>query len=133
MHEYLPGKGDPDEKRQTRHRPQTLHPLLLLSGILSGRRNEGKAAHCRKNPEPLTSAIRKYDHALFKGKRHFSPGNGMNLYRGCSREGIYCDSRSRCYQRLNGFEDIEIKENAIGLFPYFREFPKKTSARQISI
>ena len=53
MHEYLSGKGNPDEKRQTRHRPQSLHPLLLLSGILPGRRNEGKASDDRKASEPV--------------------------------------------------------------------------------
>lgn len=44
-----------------------------------------------------------------------SPGNGMNLYRGCSHGCIYCDSRSRCYQMNHDFEDIEVKENAITL------------------
>lgn len=37
---------------------------------------------------------------------------GMNLYRGCSHGCIYCDSRSRCYQFTNPFEDIEVKQNA---------------------
>lgn len=44
-----------------------------------------------------------------------SPGNGMNLYRGCTHGCIYCDSRSRCYQMNHDFEDIEVKENAIAL------------------
>lgn len=38
----------------------------------------------------------------------------MNLYRGCQHQCIYCDSRSECY-RIANFEDILIKENAIGL------------------
>lgn len=41
-----------------------------------------------------------------------SPGNGMNLYRGCTHGCIYCDSRSRCYQFAHDFEDIEVKQNA---------------------
>lgn len=44
-----------------------------------------------------------------------SPGNGMNLFRGCSHGCIYCDSRSVCYQILHDFKDIEVKENAIEL------------------
>jgi len=39
----------------------------------------------------------------------------MNLYRGCSHGCIYCDSRSKCYQMNHAFEDIEVKENALGL------------------
>lgn len=38
--------------------------------------------------------------------------NGINIYRGCSHGCIYCDSRSKCYQILHDFEDIEIKSNA---------------------
>jgi len=38
----------------------------------------------------------------------------MNLYRGCQHQCIYCDSRSNCY-RIENFEDILIKENAIEL------------------
>lgn len=50
-----------------------------------------------------------------KVKGILSPGNGMNLYRGCSHGCIYCDSRSRCYQINHDFEDIEVKENAVEL------------------
>ena len=50
-----------------------------------------------------------------KAKGILSADNGMNLYRGCSHGCIYCDSRSRCYQMLHDFEDIEIKENAVEL------------------
>jgi DNA repair photolyase len=45
-------------------------------------------------------------------KTILSPGNGMNLYRGCTHGCIYCDSRSLCYQINHDFEDIEIKRNA---------------------
>lgn len=41
-----------------------------------------------------------------------SPGNGMNIYRGCTHGCIYCDSRSKCYQFTHEFEDIEVKRNA---------------------
>jgi DNA repair photolyase len=37
---------------------------------------------------------------------------GMNIYRGCSHECIYCDSRSTCYRFSHAFEDIEVKQNA---------------------
>ena len=40
---------------------------------------------------------------------------GMNLYRGCSHGCVYCDSRSRCYQFMHPFEDIEVKQNAPAL------------------
>lgn len=50
-----------------------------------------------------------------KAKGILSASNGMNLYRGCSHGCIYCDSRSKCYHMEHGFEDIEIKENAIEL------------------
>jgi len=42
-----------------------------------------------------------------------SADGGMNLYRGCQHNCIYCDSRSRCYQINHDFEDIEVKENAL--------------------
>lgn len=44
-----------------------------------------------------------------------SAQNGMNLYRGCQHGCIYCDSRSHCYQMDHGFEDIEVKDNALEL------------------
>ncbi|NLK86526.1 MAG: radical SAM protein [Clostridiaceae bacterium] len=44
-----------------------------------------------------------------------SPGNGMNLYRGCTHGCIYCDSRSKCYNMQHDFEDIEVKVNALEL------------------
>lgn len=43
---------------------------------------------------------------------------GMNIYRGCSHGCIYCDSRSRCYQFIHSFEDIEVKQNAPTLLEY---------------
>ena len=39
---------------------------------------------------------------------------GMNLYRGCQHQCIYCDSRSECY-RIENFADILVKVNAIPL------------------
>lgn len=41
-----------------------------------------------------------------------SAGNGINIYRGCQHNCIYCDSRSSCYNMNHDFEDIEVKENA---------------------
>ena len=46
-------------------------------------------------------------------KTILSPKNGMNIYRGCTHGCIYCDSRSVCYQMKHGFEDIEIKRDAL--------------------
>lgn len=48
-------------------------------------------------------------------KSILSPGNTMNLYRGCTHGCIYCDSRSKCYRLTYHFEDIEVKENALEL------------------
>ena len=50
-----------------------------------------------------------------KTKSILSPGNTMNLYRGCTHGCIYCDSRGKCYRMTHCFEDIEVKENAIEL------------------
>ena len=50
-----------------------------------------------------------------KAKGILGTGNGMNIYRGCQHGCIYCDARSSCYQMQHLFEDIEVKENAIGL------------------
>lgn len=41
-----------------------------------------------------------------------SAHNGMNIYRGCQHNCIYCDARSECYAMKHAFEDIEVKENA---------------------
>ncbi|MCL2638711.1 MAG: radical SAM protein [Oscillospiraceae bacterium] len=46
-------------------------------------------------------------------KTILSPKNGMNLYRGCTHNCIYCDSRSVCYQINHDFEDIEVKQDAV--------------------
>lgn len=54
-----------------------------------------------------------------------SSKNGMNLYRGCSHGCIYCDSRSKCYHMDHDFEDIEVKENAIGLLEYALKHKRK--------
>ena len=35
---------------------------------------------------------------------------GMNIYRGCQHDCIYCDSRSECYQ-IEKFDDIIVKIN----------------------
>jgi DNA repair photolyase len=46
----------------------------------------------------------------------------MNLYRGCSHQCIYCDSRSECYQ-IENFTDVLVKVNAIDLLR--QELPRK--------
>lgn len=60
-----------------------------------------------------------------KVKGILSPGNGFNLYRGCSHGCIYCDSRSNCYQMTHAFEDIEVKENAIELLEFALKHKRK--------
>lgn len=47
-----------------------------------------------------------------EAKAILSPGNGMNIYRGCTHGCIYCDSRSKCYNMQHEFEDIEVKSKA---------------------
>ncbi len=39
---------------------------------------------------------------------------GMNIYRGCEHQCIYCDSRSECYQ-IEDFRDVLVKVNAVEL------------------
>ena len=46
----------------------------------------------------------------------------MNLYRGCTHQCIYCDSRSECYQ-IENFTDVLVKVNAIDLLR--KELPRK--------
>ena len=47
MYPGMPREGNPDGKQAPRHRPQGVHPLLLLSGVLPEGRN-GRLAprHC---------------------------------------------------------------------------------------
>lgn len=47
-----------------------------------------------------------------KAKGILSSSNGMNISRGCIHGCIYCDARSKCYNMLHEFEDVEIKINA---------------------
>ncbi|XMB67528.1 radical SAM protein [Mycoplasmatota bacterium zrk1] len=39
----------------------------------------------------------------------------MNIYRGCSHNCIYCDSRSSCYRVENFDKDVIVKDNAVEL------------------
>lgn len=48
-------------------------------------------------------------------KSILSPNNGMNIYRGCTHNCIYCDSRSSKYNMNHKFSDVEVKENSIEL------------------
>ena len=48
-------------------------------------------------------------------KSILSSKNGMNIYRGCTHNCIYCDSRSNIYNMNHDFEDVEVKVNSIEL------------------
>ncbi len=48
-------------------------------------------------------------------KSILSAKNGMNIYRGCSHDCIYCDSRSQVYGMDHDFRDIEVKANSLEL------------------
>lgn len=58
-----------------------------------------------------------------------SPSNGINIYRGCQHNCIYCDSRSLCYGMKHDFEDIEVKQNA----PFLLEKALKSKRRKCMI
>jgi len=47
---------------------------------------------------------------------------GMNIYRGCQHQCIYCDSRSECY-RIENFNDVLVKVNAVEILR--KELSKK--------
>jgi DNA repair photolyase len=66
----------------------------------------------------------KFHYADFK--TILSPKNGMNIYRGCTHNCIYCDSRSICYQMKHDFEDIEVKRNAAEILD--RQLARKRSS-----
>ena len=73
-----------------------------------------------------------------QAKGILSAKNGMNLYRGCTHGGIYCDSRSGSYQIKHTFEDIEIKENSIEynpdtIFSYLAAFNDKQKGGQLDL
>jgi len=63
-------------------------------------------------------------------KTILSAKNGINLYRGCTHGCIYCDSRSKCYQPNQDFEDIEVKRDALRILE--SQLRKKRSPCQIS-
>lgn len=63
-------------------------------------------------------------------KSILSTSNGLNIYRGCEHNCIYCDSRSKCYNMDHDFEDIEVKENALELLE--AELKKKRKKSIIS-
>lgn len=55
----------------------------------------------------------------------------MNLYRGCSHQCIYCDSRSECYQIEDFNNDTLVKVNALDLLP--RELASKRTKGVIGL
>jgi len=71
-----------------------------------------------------------YNYHYADYKTIISPKNGMNLYRGCTHNCIYCDSRSACYQFTHDFEDIEVKRNAVEILD--RQLARKRSPCMIS-
>lgn len=58
-----------------------------------------------------------------------SAQNGMNIYRGCLHNCIYCDARSKCYGMKHDFEDIEVKQNA----PFLLEKALKNKRKRCMI
>lgn len=58
-----------------------------------------------------------------------SSSNGINIYRGCQHNCIYCDSRSLCYGMEHDFEDIEVKQNA----PFLLEKALKSKRKKCMI
>lgn len=64
-----------------------------------------------------------------EAKGILSSQNGMNIYRGCQHNCIYCDSRSLCYGMEHDFEDIEVKQNA----PLLLEKALKSKRRKCMI
>ena len=46
------------------------------------------------------------------GELWYGVDYNMNLYRGCSHDCIYCDSRSNCYH-IDNFDEVRGKENAL--------------------
>ena len=51
-------------------------------------------------------------------KAILSPQNGLNVYRGCSFQCMYCDARSTCHRLDHEFGDIEVKAHAEDLLEY---------------
>lgn len=58
----------------------------------------------------MQEIIEEFMHKV-DAKGILSPSNGINIYRGCQHNCIYCDSRSLCYGMKHDFEDIEVKQN----------------------
>jgi DNA repair photolyase len=50
-----------------------------------------------------------------EAKTILTPQNGMNLYRGCSNNCIFCDARSRCYRLEHSFTDVAVKQDSARL------------------
>lgn len=46
---------------------------------------------------------------FIEAKTILTPQNGMNLYRGCTDNCIYCDARSKCYRLDHEFSDAAVK------------------------
>lgn len=57
---------------------------------------------------PAKSILQKASH----GEEWFGIDYNMNLYKGCSHQCIYCDSRSECY-KIDNFDKVRGKKNVI--------------------
>lgn len=55
----------------------------------------------------------------------------MNIYQGYTHGCIYCDSRSRCYQFMHFFEDIEVKQNAPELLEKVLKLKRKKCMQSV--
>lgn len=76
----------------------------------------------------MQEIIEEFMHKV-DAKGILSPSNGINIYRGCQHNCIYCDSRSLCYGMKHDFEDIEVKQNA----PFLLEKALKSKRRKCMI
>lgn len=64
-------------------------------------------------------------------KAILSPQNGLNIYRGCSYDCMYCDARSACHRMDHEFGDIEVKAHAVDMLEYALKKKRTRSMIQV--
>lgn len=64
-------------------------------------------------------------------KAILSPQNGLNIYRGCTFDCMYCDARSACHRMDHEFGDIEVKAHAVDMLEYALKKKRTRSMIQI--
>ena len=64
-------------------------------------------------------------------KAILSPQNGLNIYRGCTYDCMYCDARSACHRMDHEFGDIEVKAHAVDMLEYALKKKRTRSMIQI--